>query len=151
MTEEFAIYPCPIGFLRIGYRNGTVTSIRCVTAPDCAHSPSPASDLAAGQILAYLRGERRGFDFPFAPSGTAFQLSVWKELSRIPYGEVRTYGQIASALGKPGAARAVGMACNRNPLWIVIPCHRVVGKDGSLTGYAGGLSIKEALLALEQT
>lgn len=84
------------------------------------------------------------------PAGTPFQLAVWNQLLQIPYGETRTYGQIAAAIGKPGAARAVGMACNRNPLWIAIPCHRVVGSNHALTGYAGGLDMKQALLTLEQ-
>ena len=149
--EHHAFYPGLFGFLRIGYRDGYITNIRFAKNPDALHSPCPLSDLAACQILEYLNGKRRSFDFPVAPSGTEFQQTVWKELARIPYGEVRTYGQIASSLGKPGAARAVGLACNRNPLWIVIPCHRVVGKDGSLTGYAGGLSLKESLLAIERT
>ena len=149
--EQYAFYPSLFGFLRIGYQDGYITNIRFAKNPDALHSPCPLSDLAAGQILEYLNGKRRSFDFPVAPSGTEFQQTVWKELARIPYGEVRTYGQIASSLGKPGAARAVGLACNRNPLWIVIPCHRVVGKDGSLTGYAGGLSLKESLLAIERT
>lgn len=149
--EYHAFYPCLFGFLRIGYRDGYITNIRFTKDSDALQSPCPLSDLAAGQILEYLNGKRRSFDFPVAPSGTEFQQTVWKELARIPYGEVRTYGQIALSLGKPGAARAVGLACNRNPLWIVIPCHRVVGKDGSLTGYAGGLSLKESLLAIERT
>lgn len=93
---------------------------------------------------------RREFDLPLAPRGTPFQQAVWQQLLRIPYGEVRTYGQLAAALGKPGASRAVGSACRRNPLCILIPCHRVVGADGSLTGYAGGLDIKEYLLELEK-
>ena len=82
--------------------------------------------------------------------GTDFQKSVWHALQQIPYAQVRTYGQIAQALGRPGAARAVGQACNRNPLWIVIPCHRVIGDNHTLTGYAGGLDKKRALLTLEQ-
>ena len=82
--------------------------------------------------------------------GTDFQKSVWHALQQIPYAQVRTYGQIAQALGRPGAARAVGQACNRNPLWIVIPCHRVIGKNSALTGYAGGIALKQELLELEQ-
>ena len=82
--------------------------------------------------------------------GTAFQQKVWKALLEIPYGETRTYGEIAAAIGSPKACRAVGMANRRNPIWIVVPCHRVVGAGGSLTGYAGGLAMKEALLQLER-
>ena len=102
------------------------------------------------QLNEYFAGVRREFDLPLAPRGTPFQQAVWRLLLRIPYGEVRTYGQLATALGKPGASRAVGSACRRNPLCILIPCHRVVGADGSLTGYAGGLDIKEYLLELEK-
>ena len=102
------------------------------------------------QLNEYFAGVRREFDLPLAPRGTPFQQAVWQQLLRIPYGEVRTYGQLAAALGKPGASRAVGSACRRNPLCILIPCHRVVGADGSLTGYAGGLDIKEYLLELEK-
>ena len=87
---------------------------------------------------------------PLAAKGTPFQQAVWAQLRKIPYGEVRTYGQLAAALGKPKASRAVGSACHRNPLCIVVPCHRVIGADGSLTGYAEGLDIKEYLLELER-
>lgn len=93
---------------------------------------------------------RREFDLPLAAKGTPFQQAVWAQLRKIPYGEVRTYGQLAAALGKPKASRAVGSACHRNPLCIVVPCHRVIGADGSLTGYAEGLEIKEYLLELER-
>ena len=87
---------------------------------------------------------------PLAPRGTPFQQEVWRALCAIPYGQTRSYGQLAAALGRPSAARAVGGACRRNPIWLMIPCHRVVGASGSLTGYAGGLERKKALLALEQ-
>ena len=102
------------------------------------------------QLNEYFAGARREFDLPLAPKGTAFQKAVWAEMTKIPYGEVRTYGQLAAALGKPKASRAVGSACHRNPLCIVVPCHRVIGADGSLTGYAEGLDIKEYLLELER-
>ena len=102
------------------------------------------------QLNEYFAGARREFDLPLAPKGTAFQKAVWAEMSKIPYGEVRTYGQLAAALGKPKAARAVGGACHRNPIAIIQPCHRVVGANGSLTGYAYGLEVKEYLLELEQ-
>ena len=101
------------------------------------------------QIEEYFQGKRTEFDFPLDFSGTPFQVSVWQELLNIPYGETRTYGEIAKKLGKPGAARAVGMANHDNRIPIVVPCHRVVGHDGSLTGYAGGLHIKRQLLTIE--
>ncbi len=102
------------------------------------------------QLSEYFAGKRKKFDLPLDLNGTDFQLSVWRALLKIPYGETRTYGEIAKSLGKPGAARAVGMANHDNPVAVVVPCHRVVGHDGSLTGYAGGLHLKQALLSLEQ-
>ena len=96
-----------------------------------------------------MRGERRSFDLPLAPAGTPFQRAVWAELRRIPYGETRSYAQIAAGIGKPGAARAVGQANHRNPLPVFIPCHRVIGASGKLSGYGGGLELKQKLLELE--
>ena len=103
-----------------------------------------------GQLLAYFAGERRAFDLPLSTRGTPFQEKVWRVLRDIPYGETRSYRQVAEAIGAPKAARAVGMANNRNPIPILIPCHRVVGKDGRLVGYAGGLERKRYLLDLER-
>lgn len=105
---------------------------------------------AAAQLREYLAGDRRDFDLPLAPRGTAFQRVVWEALQQIPYGETRSYGQIAAAVGNPKGGRAVGMANNRNPISIIVPCHRVIGADGSLTGYGGGLDIKRRLLNLER-
>ena len=104
---------------------------------------------AAGQLAEYFSGSRREFHLPLRPRGSGFQQRVWQALQQIPYGQTRSYGQIAEAIGAPKAARAVGLACNRNPLLILIPCHRVVGRDGRLVGYAGGLDRKERLLSLE--
>ena len=101
------------------------------------------------QLAEYFEGKRTQFEIPLDVDGTEFQKAVWKELQRIPYGETRSYGEIAKAIGRPGAARAVGMANHDNPLAVVIPCHRVVGSDGSLTGYAGGLHLKAQLLSIE--
>jgi methylated-DNA-[protein]-cysteine S-methyltransferase len=101
------------------------------------------------QIEEYFQGRRTSFDFPLDLSGTDFQVAVWRELLQIPYGQTRTYGEIAKKLGKPRAARAVGMANHDNRIPIVVPCHRVVGHDGSLTGYAGGLRMKQQLLNIE--
>ena len=105
---------------------------------------------AEKQLAEYFRGERRAFDLPLSALGTAFQLAVWKELTRIPYGKTISYGQLAQNLGKPGAARAVGMACHFNPLPLIVPCHRVIGGDGGLAGYAGGLHRKKKLLQMEK-
>lgn len=104
---------------------------------------------AGRQIREYLAGERTAFDLPTAPAGDAFQRRVWEILDRIPYGRTTSYGAIARELGDPALARRVGGAVGRNPLSLIVPCHRVVGADGSLTGYAGGLDRKRALLELE--
>ena len=102
------------------------------------------------QIEEYFQSRRTGFDFPLDVDGTPFQIAVWRELMKIPYGQTSTYGDVAKKLGNPGAARAVGMANHVNRIPIVIPCHRVVGHDGSLTGYAGGLHVKKQLLSIEK-
>ena len=147
---HFATYSSPFGPIEIGYEGGNLLSIRrgsCKTQ----HIPSDVSDLANMQLQEYFRGKRTAFDLPISLKGTPFQLAVWNSLLEIPYGEVRAYGQIAARLGNPKASRAVGQAANRNPLWIVVPCHRVIGRNASLTGYAGGLDMKHSLLELEQT
>ena len=105
---------------------------------------------AVQQLRAYFSGTLKDFTLPLAPEGTPFQLDVWKRLCEIPYGETTSYGEIACRLGHPQASRAVGLANGANPLPIVIPCHRVIGSTGKLTGYGGGLPIKEKLLALER-
>jgi O-6-methylguanine DNA methyltransferase len=105
---------------------------------------------AVAELRRYLAGERVQFTCPLDLHGTPFQLTVWKELVRIPYGETRSYGEIANTIGRPGAARAVGAANGANPVAIIVPCHRVIGSDGTLTGYGGGLPMKEWLLALEK-
>jgi len=107
------------------------------------------TDRAALELDEYFSGRRKRFDLPLAPQGTPFQQRVWDVLCRIPYGEIRTYKEIAEAVGNPAASRAVGMANNKNPIPFMIPCHRVVGSNGSLVGYAGGLDVKERLLRLE--
>jgi methylated-DNA-[protein]-cysteine S-methyltransferase len=115
---------------------------------DWTHDETPFADLRR-QLDAYFAGELRDFDLQLAPTGTPFQLDVWRALRAIPYGATASYGEIARAVGQPGAARAVGGANNRNPIAIVVPCHRVIGAGGSLTGYGGGLDRKRLLLALE--
>ena len=102
------------------------------------------------ELEEYFAGTRQTFDLPLAPKGTAFQQKVWAALREIPYGQTRSYGEIAAIVGNPKASRAVGMANNQNPISILIPCHRVIGKDGSLTGYGGGTEKKKWLLELEQ-
>lgn len=102
------------------------------------------------QLQEYFAGQRREFDLPACGKGTDFQKKVWKALCEIPYGETRTYGQIAAAVGSPKAFRAVGSACNKNPIMIIVPCHRVIGVGGKLVGFAGGLDMKEKLLNIER-
>jgi methylated-DNA-[protein]-cysteine S-methyltransferase len=114
--------------------------------PGCA----PLRDCAA-QLADYFGGRRRDFDLPLAAQGTDFQRRVWREIGRIPYGETVTYAELARRAGSPGSARAAGAAAGRNPLSIVVPCHRVVGTSGALTGYAGGIDRKARLLALERS
>ena len=106
--------------------------------------------LAAQQLEEYFHGLRRDFTIPLKANGTQFQQQVWQALTHIPYGTTHTYKELAETIGKPKASRAVGSACNRNPLPIVIPCHRVIGSSGSLTGYAGGLELKAMLLKMEE-
>lgn len=137
----------PIGPLTLQADENAVTAIRFSAGG--AQDASPLLDAAEAQLREYFAGARRTFDLPLAPHGTAFQQRVWAALRAIPYGETRTYGELAAAIGNPSASRAVGMANHRNPIPIIIPCHRVIGANGTLTGYAGGLEIKRRLLALE--
>ena len=117
---------------------------------DAVLTETPLLKLANQQLMEYFSGQRKTFNLPLAPKGSPFQLKVWKALLDIPYGETRSYKDIAIAAGNPKASRAVGMANNRNPISIIIPCHRVIGLDGKLVGYGGGLPVKEYLLALEK-
>lgn len=111
---------------------------------------SPLLIRARAEVAEYLSGKRRAFTVPLRAEGTPFQKTVWEALRRIPYGETRSYGEIAREAGSPKGARAVGMACNRNPVLFMIPCHRVVGSGGQLVGFACGLPVKERLLMLEK-
>lgn len=125
-------------------------------APDPATHGEPAPDgdelleAATRQLEEYFAGSRTEFDLPLAAEGTSFQQTVWAALSEIPYGETWSYGELAEHIGRPGAARAVGLANGRNPISVVVPCHRVVGSTGSLTGYGGGIERKRTLLDLER-
>lgn len=115
----------------------------------CPEDPA-ALELAAEQLAQYFAGERRDFELTLAPLGTPFQRDVWQALSAIPYGQTRSYGEIAGAVGRPRAARAVGSANNKNPLAVIVPCHRVVGAGGAMVGYAGGLDRKTWLIEHER-
>ncbi len=141
----------PIGTLRLCSDGAAVTAIEYAGGclPDAQPPSHPLLAEAARQLEEYFTGKRTMFELPLAAKGTGFQHAVWEQLRAIPYGETRTYGQIAAALGKPGAARAVGNACSKNNVLIVIPCHRVCGK-GNLGGFALDMRIKETLLKLEK-
>ena len=131
--------------------NGALTELKLVQEEVDAVEPASDSHVTAiqGQLDEYFAGTRKQFSIALAPDGTGFQRRVWKELLRIPYGETLTYTELAARLDDTKAVRAVGGANGANPIWIVIPCHRVVGADGSLTGYAGGIEVKRYLLELE--
>ena len=144
--------PTPLGDLLLVSVDGALT---CALFPPYELPPVPESAdepvlaEARRQLLEHFAGERSRFDLPLAPRGTAFQQRVWEELRRIPYGTTATYGEIAARLGDPRCVRAVGLANGRNPIAVVVPCHRVIGSDGKLRGYAGGVERKQRLLALE--
>lgn len=150
--ERGVICDTPIGRLAIAADGDCVVSIRVVGSSDYYTSldAPPVATQAAKEVSEYFEGKRTRFSFPVKFEGTAFQKSVWNELINIPYGTTMTYGEIAKLTGNPGAARAVGMACNRNPLLIAVPCHRVTGADNKLTGYAAGIEKKRLLLELEK-
>lgn len=121
---------------------------RTVAGPSDVHDPSATLEVEK-QLAEYFSGKRNYFDLQLAPNGTEFQKKVWDALLTIPYGQTRSYGQIATQIGNPAACRAVGLANGSNPIAVVIPCHRVIGSNGKLTGFGGGLPLKERLLRLE--
>ena len=146
---RFASYSFPMGTVTVGYEDGAVVSLKINQDTVAPNDPSPLSDQVATELQEYFEGTRTHFTFPLRLDGTDFQKAVWQELLGIPYGQTRTYSQIASAIGRPNASRAAGIACGKNPVWIAVPCHRVIGKNNALTGYAGGLDLKQRLLDLE--
>lgn len=155
MTEtERHIYPTKIGLLCIENTPRQITALYATEQADAKilteTEPSVLAAQAAEELFEYLDGKRKVFDLPLRISGTSFAQSVYRALLTIPYGETRSYGQIAEAIGKPKAARAVGGANHKNPLMIFVPCHRVIGANGALTGFGAGLPMKEHLLALEK-
>jgi methylated-DNA-[protein]-cysteine S-methyltransferase len=131
--------------IQVGFQSGP----RPLQPSDDWIADSAPFRLAIEQLGEYFAGERRRFDLTLAPQGTEFQRRVWRALIEIPYGKTVSYGELARCIGKPSAPRAVGLANGANPLPIIVPCHRVIGADGSLTGFGGGLPIKRKLLALE--
>jgi methylated-DNA-[protein]-cysteine S-methyltransferase len=154
---RYARFVTPLGTLFATALGGALTGIYFeggTHAPGISRDWQEDPDAAplkecARQLGEYLEGKRRCFELPLAPEGSDFQRRVWIEIARIPYGETITYAELATRAGAPGAARAAGAATGRNPLSIVVPCHRVIGTDGSLTGYAGGIGRKTRLLEIE--
>jgi methylated-DNA-[protein]-cysteine S-methyltransferase len=154
-TLQFRSMESPVGKLTLAGKDGRLMHLRMV---EQTYEPShdgwePDDDAfpeAVGQLEAYFAGERFDFDLALDLVGTAFQRRVWAALLTIPYGETRSYGEIALQIGSQGAFRAVGLANGQNPIGIIVPCHRVIGSNGSLTGYGGGLDRKRALLELEK-
>ena len=138
----------PLGYFYLAQCGEALIAARFCAAP-VPGADTPLLREAQRQLQAYFRGQLRTFTLPLAPRGTPFQLAVWAAMDAIPYGQTATYGDLARAIGRPRATRAVGQACHCNPLGVLRPCHRVVGKGGALTGYAAGLTYKEALLRLE--
>lgn len=147
------IHECPVGALSLVSDGVRLIGVHFSGWRPPAHTTHAADrvlDAACRQLDAYFAGCRNTFELPLGLEGTRFQQSVWSALLDIPYGETRSYGQLAAAIGRPSAIRAVGAANGRNPIAIVVPCHRVIGANGSLTGFGGGLDRKKLLLNLEQ-
>lgn len=152
MKKAF-FYQTGIGEIVIGENGTAITHLyfgRGATPQGAVIQQTPLLEEAARQLHDYLAGKRQLFELPLEPEGTEFQRNVWLALQEVPYGETRSYRQIAERIARPKACRAVGMANNRNPISIFIPCHRVIGANGKLVGYGGGLHIKEHLLNLER-
>lgn len=145
---HYTFVPSPIGELLVAGENGALREIRFApaSADDGWTRDDAALADAAAQLSAYFAGERQAFDLPLEPRGTEFQRAVWSALQRIPFAETTTYAALAQVIGRPAAVRAVGAANGANPIPIVIPCHRVIGSSGSLTGFGGGLPVKRWLL-----
>jgi len=152
---KYTYYESPVGSLLLSGRQ----KLERIVFPKSKDRKTPPEDWrydhvfftpVISQLDAYFKGRRFKFDVPMALTGTDFQKKVWKELAKVPYGETISYGELAERIGNPRAGRAVGMASGKNPVPIIIPCHRVIGKNGTLTGFGGGLDVKQALLDLEK-
>lgn len=139
----------PIGLLEITATDEAIVGVKLANHGENVEANDLAQKCKA-ELEEYFAGKRKNFDLPLAGEGTDFQKQVWERLQRIPYGQTRTYGEIAKMMGKPKASRAIGMANHNNPILILVPCHRVIGADGSLTGYAAGIEAKKYLLEFEK-
>lgn len=151
--KNIFFYSTSIGKIGIADNGEAITNVYFsgeITPKDAEIKETALIREAAAQLNDYLAGKRKVFEVPVALVGTAFQQTVWKALTAIPYGETRSYKEIAESIGQPKACRAVGMANNKNPIAVFVPCHRVIGANGKLVGYAGGLDIKERLLGMEK-
>lgn len=156
MTVQYTRIDSPVGPLLLAASDA---GLHAIEFHDARHPVKRGDDWHEGnhrllreaerQLREYFAGKRRSFDLPLAPKGTPFQREVWQALASIPYGRTSSYGELAARVGRPSASRAIGAANGRNPLPIVLPCHRVIGADGSLTGFGGGLPTKQFLLKLE--
>ena len=153
LLKSTFIYKTPLGKVYISENGKSLTALAFLTDDEniCMDFLNETYLLkeAYTQLIEYFNGTRKQFSIPLEPEGTVFQQKVWQALLEIPYGETRSYQDIATYIGNPKACRAIGMANHRNPIGIMIPCHRVIGKNGSLTGYAGGIHYKKYLLDLE--
>lgn len=153
--KQYCYYQSPIGKLLLVGTDGVLEALYFSNSQEHVHisedwqCDESCFQIALTQLAEYFAGTRREFDLKMAPKGTAFQKSVWQELQKVPFGQTASYGEIAERIGNKKASRAVGMANGKNPIPIIVPCHRVIGKDGSLTGFGGGLEVKRQLLKLE--
>ncbi len=153
--RHYCYYDSPIGKMLLVGMDGVLEELHFPNSTERLKVPEDWQDNAASfkealrQLREYFAAARREFDLAIAPHGTPFQERVWQELRKIPFGETASYGAIAERIGNPKACRAVGLANSKNPIPIIIPCHRIIGKDGSLTGFGGGLTVKQQLLDLE--
>lgn len=148
-ADHYGYYKSPIGWIEIIGTEGEIISLKFVDEPHNSQTTGPVVSLALEQVSEYFQGTRCVFDLPMGLHGTDFQRQVWEQLIGIPFGRTITYQEVARAVSKPSAVRAVGAANGRNPISIIVPCHRVIGSDGSLTGYGGGIWRKEWLLKHE--
>ncbi len=149
--DNFAIYETSLGFFKIAYEHEHIVFIKKIHDETVQYfgTKTPLTDNVYAQLCEYIAGKRKFFDVSYKFYGTEFQKKVWQALCTIPYGETRTYKDIALAVGNGKASRAVGLANNKNPITIIVPCHRVIGSSGKLVGYAGGLEMKKFLLDME--